>query len=154
MTHTYKYPRPALTVDAAVFAKEGDDWYVLTITRGKEPFKGRRAFPGGFFDLKDESTLDAAVRELREETGCKGEMDWKLVGVFDRKDRDPRERVISTAYTTVIPERKLVKGADDAASAKWERISEVAGAGSWAFDHYEILVRALGAHGYGSPKHV
>lgn len=149
--HEYKFPRAALTVDAVIFAKEGDQWWVLCIERGKEPFKGRRAFPGGFFDLDDESTEAAARRELREETGCESDFEMKLVGVFSRKDRDPRERVISHAYTAVLPERVAVKGADDAARAEWVEVETLAESSQWAFDHYAVLVQALGVHGYGSP---
>ena len=149
--HEYKFPRAALTVDAVIFAKKSDQWWVLVIERGKEPFKGRRAFPGGFFDLKDKSTEAAARRELREETGCEGDFPMQLVGVFSHPDRDPRERVVSHAYTAVLPERHAVKGADDAASAEWVEVAALADPAQWAFDHYEVLVRALAVHGYGSP---
>ncbi len=158
----YKFPRAALTVDAVIFAKvvtkgiltpggvDPETWWVLCIERGKEPFKGRWALPGGFFDLDDESTESAARRELREETGCEGDFPMKFVGVFSRKDRDPRERVISHAYTALLDDRHEVEGADDAAKAEWRRVDEMARADQWAFDHYEILVQALGVHGYGS----
>jgi 8-oxo-dGTP diphosphatase len=149
--HQYKFPRAALTVDAVIFASEKNQWFVLCITRGKAPFEGQRAFPGGFFDLKDESTEAAARRELREETGCEGDFPMKLVGVFSRPDRDPRERVVSHAYTAVLPERHPVKGADDAASAEWIEVEALADPKQWAFDHYEVLVKALAVHGYGSP---
>ena len=41
---------------------------LLLIQRKNEPCKGKWAFPGGFMDI-DETTIDAARRELKEETG-------------------------------------------------------------------------------------
>ena len=53
MPHTYKYPRPALTVDCVIFGLdvEDDELQVLLIERGGPPFKGQWAIPGGFFNL-------------------------------------------------------------------------------------------------------
>ena len=145
----YKYPRAALTVDAVIFAEEDGVWYVLAIERGKEPFKGSWALPGGFFDLDDASTEIAARRELYEETGFDAPISMTLVGVFSDPDRDPRERVISMAYTAKLDRRHAVKGADDAAKAEWRRVDEMARPDLWAFDHYAILVRALAVHDFG-----
>ena len=64
MAFEYEYARAALSVDCVVF--RGDE--VLLIERGGEPFKGDWALPGGFHDV-GEGLLEAAARELREETG-------------------------------------------------------------------------------------
>ena len=68
MAHTYRYPRPALTVDCVVFGFDEGDLKVLLIQRGLEPFAGRWALPGGFVRV-EESLEGAARRELAEETG-------------------------------------------------------------------------------------
>lgn len=70
MPYTYKYPRPALTADAVVFAKDGDSIRLLLVERKHDPCKGCWAFPGGFMNM-DETTAQAAHRELFEETGIK-----------------------------------------------------------------------------------
>ena len=65
--YTYKYPRPALTVDIVIFSIHEDNLHVLLVQRGKEPFLGKWALPGGFVNI-DESLVSAAKRELEEET--------------------------------------------------------------------------------------
>ena len=63
MKFAYDYPRAALTVDCVVFGFDESDLKVLLIERGREPFKGRWALPGGFVRV-DETLDDAARREL------------------------------------------------------------------------------------------
>ena len=86
----------------------------------------------------DETTADAARRELKEETGLVVE-DLHRVGVFDTVDRDPRERVITVAYYTILDKPAEVSGLDDAAQAKWFLLTELP---DLAFDHKEILLAA------------
>ena len=68
--YVYEWPRPMVTVDAAVFYENGRDRELLLIKRGRYPFKGMWATPGGFVEM-DEELKDAANRELMEETGIK-----------------------------------------------------------------------------------
>jgi hydrolase, NUDIX family len=86
----------------------------------------------------DETTMDAARRELKEETGLvAGEL--HRVGIFDAVDRDPRERIITVAYYTILDKPAEVSGLDDAAQAKWFSLTELP---DLAFDHKEILQEA------------
>ncbi len=95
MSFSYKYPRPAVTVDAIVFAFIGEKKEVLLIQRKNPPFKGLWALPGGFVDMNE--TLEEAVkRELQEETGIQIE-NLQQFKAYSRVDRDPRERAISVA---------------------------------------------------------
>ena len=133
MAFTYDYPRPAVTADCVVIAKENES-KVLLIKRGNEPFKGQWAFPGGFMNM-DETTEQCAVRELEEETGLKV-TEIKQIGAYSKVDRDPRGRTVTVAYLVVIDKAEAVKGGDDAAKAQWFPIS---GLPKLAFDHEEIM---------------
>lgn len=144
--YCYDYPRPAVTVDAAIFALADDGLRVLMIRRKHDPFAGAWALPGGFLDI-DEPIEDAAVRELKEETGLEEIALLSPIGVFGRPDRDPRGRTISVAHAAIVrgapPE---VRGADDADSAAWLDPEEIDG---FAFDHDEIIAAALEWLGMG-----
>ena len=135
--YTYNYPHPAVTADCLVFARTDEGMKLLLIQRKNEPCKGKWAFPGGFMDI-DETTIDAARRELKGETGLVvGEL--YRVGIFDAVDRDPRERIITVAYYTILDKPAEVSGLDDAAQAKWFSLTELP---DLAFDHKEILQEA------------
>lgn len=140
------FPRAVLTVDVVVLLDCGSERYVLLIERGKEPFKGKLALPGGHFDvLEDESVYDAAMREVKEETGLRL-YGMVLLDVFDKKDRDPRGRYVSVAFATLLYAREghapaLLQG-DDAAKAMWVPVGSVE-TESLAFDHRDIFAKAL-----------
>lgn len=135
--YTYRYPHPAVTTDCVVFGFDGVRLNVLLIERGDEPYKGRWAFPGGFLNI-DEDAPDGARRELYEETGLQV-TNIEQLGAFATPDRDPRERVISIAYFTLVRVGN-VAGGDDAAKACWFPISRVP---DLAFDHQQIFEQAL-----------
>ena len=137
MTFTYEYPRPAVTADCVVIAKEKEP-KVLLIQRGNEPFKGCWAFPGGFMNM-DETTEQCAVRELEEETGLKV-TEIKQIGAYSKVDRDPRGRTVTVAYLAIIDKPETVFGLDDAAKAQWFPISNLP---KLAFDHEEIMRDAI-----------
>jgi 8-oxo-dGTP diphosphatase len=123
------YQNPALTVDA-VWIRRGS---VLLVRRGRSPFKGSWALPGGFVGYRE--TVEAAVtRELREETGLRARP-VALVGVYSGPDRDPRKPTTTVAFLmrgAAGPPR----GGEDAAAAAWVRLER---ARTLAFDHDRIL---------------
>ena len=141
-TYTYDYPRPAVTADCVIFCR--DEQYglsVLLIERRGEPYKGCWAFPGGFLEM-DETVEECAVRELQEETGLVISVEddsLTQLGCYSKVDRDPRGRVITIAFYTLI-EKRDVAGNDDARQARWFTIQSLP---SLAFDHERILQDAL-----------
>ena len=135
--YCYKYPHPAVTADCIIYNQEGDTISVLLIKRKNEPYKDYWAFPGGFVNI-DESAEEAAIRELKEETGLEVSRIEQLKA-YSNPDRDPRERVITIAFIAES-QIKVVKGGDDAKEARWFDTSQLP---SLAFDHKEILQDAL-----------
>ena len=139
MPQTYKFPRPALTVDCVVFGLDDQALKILLIQRAAEPYKGRWALPGGFVNVA-EALDDAARRELEEETGLKSVFLEQLY-TFGKVDRDPRERVVTVAYYALV---NLFdhgpKAGSDADAAAWFAVDELP---KLAFDHEAILQTAL-----------
>jgi 8-oxo-dGTP diphosphatase len=136
--YIYEWPRPMVTVDAAVFDVSGEPAKVLLIKRGNEPFKGQWAFPGGFVNM-DEELEDAAARELEEETGLKG-VELQQLHTFGKCGRDPRGRNITIVFIGIAKNTK-VKGGDDAAEAKWFDINALPK--NIAFDHDNVAAMAI-----------
>lgn len=124
----HAYPKPALTADLAVFRRAGaggaaektPKWQILAVKRGNHPYIDQWALPGGFFDIKTDETLEAcAVRELWEETGLVAGTVFPL-GVYSQIGRDPRDRIVSQLFASVMPEDfKEVPAADDDAADAW-----------------------------------
>lgn len=132
--YTYRYPRPALTVDNVVLGFDGE-LKVLLIQRRLPPFAGHWALPGGFVD-SGETLEQAARRELLEETGLEP-ADFEQLYVYDTLDRDPRERVISVAFLVMVPLHQANPvAASDARLADW---FSVAALPELAFDHSRIV---------------
>ena len=135
MTHTYEYPRPALTVDVVVFALDREELHVMLIERDLEPFEGSWALPGGF--VREEETLeDAARRELQEETGLQG-IYLEQFHTYGELKRDPRERIVTVAYYALVNfDGHSVGASTDARTAAWFALSDLP---ELAFDHETIL---------------
>lgn len=138
MNYTYEYPRPSVTTDIVIFSIREDKLHVLLIQRDEEPFEGSWAIPGGFV-LMNESLLEGATRELKEETGLCG-IKLEELGSFSAPDRDPRGRVITVAFVALVPSDSLVLRPDtDARDAKWFALDALP---ELAFDHPEIMAAA------------
>ncbi|MFI5584563.1 NUDIX domain-containing protein [Amycolatopsis sp. NPDC051758] len=134
--------------DMVAFSLRGGAWHVLVIQRGGNPHKGKLALPGGHVD-HDETSQEAAVRELAEETGITVPQPVFVhqLGVFDAPDRDARGRYVTVAYGVILPdEAPAPVAADDAMAAEWLPLRvavKVARVGGFAFDHNRILATAI-----------
>lgn len=127
------YFRPSLSSDIVAFTienKEEDNYRkeeetglnILLIKRGVYPYKGLWALPGGFM-RKDENIEECAYREILEETNVRP-ISMKPVGVFSEVNRDPRGRIISNAFVSIISNKnKNLMGSSDADDAKWFEIT-------------------------------
>lgn len=133
MSYTYDYPRPAVTVDCLIFRKK-PELQILLIQRKFDPFKDSWALPGGFVEI-DEDLIEAAYRELEEETGLKN-IELYQLQAFGKPGRDPRGRTISIVFWGIHHEQEEVEAGDDARNAAWFEIDRLP---ELAFDHEHIL---------------
>lgn len=137
----FGYPIPINTADAVVV----QSGHVLVVERGVEPGIGTLALPGGHID-RNETALDAALRECQEETRLdipKGALRGRLRNreVFDHPERSERGWVRTEAFHFELVDRRTletVKGGDDARKAFWKPLSEITPEQMFE-DHFDIL---------------
>lgn len=121
------FPPTFMTVDAVVV----QSGHILLVERGDMPGRGLWALPGGFLN-QEETMLDGAIRELREETRIKVPVpvlrgSIKASKTFDAPNRSARGRTITQAFyiDLGVGELPKVKGSDDAAKAFWVPFNQV-----------------------------
>lgn len=106
VTVPWSMPRPRLNV--------------LLVRRGRGPYQGAMALPGGFVEMEED--LEAAARrELGEETGLSslGTAHIEQLRTYGLPRRDPRARVVTVVFLALVPWQELGKAVagDDAAEA-------------------------------------
>jgi 8-oxo-dGTP diphosphatase len=135
----HAFPPFAVTVDLVVLTVRDGELNVLLVRRGVTPYRGRWALPGGFVYI-DEDLRDAAVRELREETGLRlRDVHLEQLATYGAPRRDPRMRVVSTAWLVVAANLPSPVAGTDAADASWRPVDAACSSGRLAFDHASIL---------------
>ena len=137
------YPKPSLTADIVCLSYDfkAKKHKILLIQRGKDPFKGSWALPGGFVN-EGERSIEAAARELKEETGLDVPVNqFKQIGLYDTPNRDPRGWVISAAYYLLsVNDLGVAKAGDDAANIS---VFDIDNLPTLAFDHATIIADAV-----------
>lgn len=142
----HRHPRPRIdakhTADLVVLAIHEDCLKILLVVRGNEPFRGMLALPGGFL-RPNEDLEETAHRELFEETGISASQ-FSLIQLrtYSTINRDPRYRVLTTAFLAIAPGFLPARGGTDAKSADWVEVDSSLES-QLAFDHWDILNDAL-----------
>ena len=113
----YKNPLP---VALAVAVK---DKKFLLIKRGIPPKKGMWGFPSGFIEV-GETSEEACLRELKEETGTSGEIE-KLIGVVRREDKEIYGDMLVVQYLVRVTGGKLAPPGDEVEDARFVDIAEL-----------------------------
>ena len=134
------FPPTFMTVDAVVV----QSGHILLVKRGDMPGKGQWALPGGFLN-QEETMLNGAIRELKEETKIKIPVSVlkgsiKDSKTFDAPNRSARGRTITQAFLIDLGVGELpkVKGSDDAEKAFWVPFNKVKQEKMFE-DHYHII---------------
>ncbi len=92
---------------------------VLLVKRSNYPYKDKWCLPGGFIDINED--LDKSPeRILEKETNLKG-IYLEQLYTFGKVSRDPRMRVVSTAYMSLIDKKMFNQKLNK--EAKWFNIS-------------------------------
>ena len=94
---------------------------ILLVKRDDYPYKGKWCLPGGFLNPKEETLEDCARRILKKETNLSN-IYLEQLYTFDRINRDPRMRIVSTAYVALIDKNTLT---DQVKNASWFDIIEI-----------------------------
>jgi ADP-ribose pyrophosphatase YjhB (NUDIX family) len=114
---TTRNDRPLVGVGVAVL----DQDRILLVQRGRDPGRGLWAVPGGKVDL-GERLVEAAVREVQEETGLSveiGELIWAGEHISDEG------HIVLIDYLGTVTGGDLAAG-DDADRAEWVPLEEAA----------------------------
>ena len=94
-----------ISVDNVIFTIMNDKLQVLLILRSIEPFKNMRTIPGGFA-LDGKTLEDSAYQKLEEKTNINN-IYLEQLYTFSDIDRDPRGRIISTAYMALVARENI-----------------------------------------------
>jgi bifunctional NMN adenylyltransferase/nudix hydrolase len=141
-----KYLPQHHTADAVVI----QSGHILLVRRRGRPGKGLLALPGGFVQ-PDETSMDGAVRELREETQldiAEDELRGALSArdLFDDPHRSARGRTFTTAFRFDLRQKThlpAVRAGDDADRAFWLPLAKLRSEEMFE-DHYHIVQKMVG----------
>jgi ADP-ribose pyrophosphatase YjhB (NUDIX family) len=132
-----QHPKFYHAVDCIIFGFSGGELSLLLLKRRFEPGKGEWSLMGGFVQ-ENEHMDDAAKRVLAELTGLT-DVFMEQVGTFGQIERDPGERVISTAYYALINIKEYDRQLVEEHNAHWININEIP---DLLFDHEEMVSMA------------
>lgn len=128
-----QYEQPSVTVDMLIFTVTNEEktnyrklpdkvLRLLMVKRKDPPFSGQWALPGGFVKM-NEGLDEAAIRELKEKTNIEN-IYMEQLYTWGDVGRDPRTRVISCSYMSLVDSAALaVKTGKRADDAKWFTVS-------------------------------
>jgi len=135
-----EYTKHLAAVDCIIFGYDlsEKELKLLVIKRSFDPAKGSWSMAGGFVE-PGESLDVAASRVLKSLTGLENVF-MKQLYSFGEVDRDPGERVISTAYWALIKIEKINPNLKTSHGAHWQSLKRVP---RLIFDHEKMLAMAI-----------
>jgi len=140
--------RVLVAVDCIIFGFDGENLKVLLMKRGIMPEKNKWSLIGSFV-TKSESLEQAATRVLKKFTGIEG-LYMHQLRTFSEPDRDPLERTLSTAFTTLIDIHQYEKQIIPDYHAEWFPLDKKP---RLIFDHDTMLKMAQQELRYQAASH-
>jgi len=112
---------------------------ILLIKRGLKYLEANKwALPGGYLD-RDETLKQAALREVKEETGYQA----KIINLFMINDNPKRPRELKrqgVAFVYLLkPLKKVGKSDHEIKTTKWFDLDKLPPKNQIAFDHLKII---------------
>lgn len=127
-----------LAVDAVLFVVADGRLKVLLNGLESGGLADTWVLPGGFVQV-DESLVGAAQRVLREKSGIR-DIYLEQLYTFGDVDRDPRGRIVSTAYFALANESSVKQEEKGAHKICWFDVGDLP---KMAYDHEEIIKKAV-----------
>jgi ADP-ribose pyrophosphatase YjhB (NUDIX family) len=147
MNYTYDFARPSVTATMVLFYGSK----VLLGLRGRtSTYANYWSLPGGFLEADKETVEGTAIRELKEETNLNISLkQLNLFHVSSKPETDPRCHVVNVCFYINLTKEQYVsyKAGDDLADLKDYDVFKAVNM-DLAFDHNDILKRAMKANGY------
>ncbi len=125
MNHPNEYPSHPRPAVAVLIQRKGR---ILAVLRGNPPARSTWALPGGSIEL-GEGLMEAAAREVMEETGVKVEP-LRVITAVDAIYKGLKERgEIRFHYVIIYVEARYIEGVpapgDDVTMAQWLTLDEM-----------------------------
>jgi 8-oxo-dGTP diphosphatase len=127
-----------VAVDCIIFGFDYRQLKLLLIKRNFQPQKGKWSLVGGFLAV-DESLDQSALRILNNLTGL-NDIYLEQLYTYGETNRDPGERVLSTAYYALINAECYHLPLNRESSAKWFPIEKIP---PLIFDHNIMVDKAM-----------
>jgi 8-oxo-dGTP diphosphatase len=126
-----------VTVGAIAFNDKNEILLVKRSAKFSRP--GKYSVPGGFLD-RDQTTREAVLRELKEETGHEGEI-LSLFHINDSANRPKEDRQnVDFIYLVKVKQGKFLKN-DEITSTAWFSKDNLPSEEDFAFDHRAVILR-------------
>ncbi|WP_415903677.1 NrtR DNA-binding winged helix domain-containing protein [Neptuniibacter sp. QD48_55] len=135
---TKQFDIPIYSVDVAIYTLHENQLNILLVQRAQAPEVGKWSLPGGFVDLKEDSTIEiTAKRKLLSKTGVNAPH-LEQVSTIGNASRDPRGWSVTTLYMALIPYAPTESFVEAVADAQWWPINDISGL-DLAFDHHDLI---------------
>ena len=127
-----------VAVDCIIFGFDYRQLKLLLIKRDFQPQKGKWSLVGGFLEV-NESLDQSALRILNNLTGL-NDIYLEQLYTYGEMNRDPGERVLSTAYYALINAEDYHLPINRESTAKWFPIEKIP---ALVFDHNIMVDKAM-----------